>query len=87
MTFYRRKIAVVIWNMLSRDEEFDLTKMVDKKLAKKCESMKGKEGVVKEALNEVEEKPKGTKEKKKDEGVKKSVQRTGVAREKRKKVG
>jgi len=34
-----RKIAVIIWRMLSADAAFDLEKMVDQKLAKKSESM------------------------------------------------
>ena len=82
-----RKIAVVIWNMLTDDVEFDLEKMVDKKLAKKSESMSGSVGVAKEAVNEVQEKPVITDNKKKDDDVKKSIKETGVAREKIKKAG
>ena len=34
-----RKIAVIIWQMLSEDVAFNLEKMVDRKLAEKSESM------------------------------------------------
>ena len=79
-----RKMAVIIWHMLSEDVGFDLGKMVDRKLAKKSEVMRGTELAVKEALEEesVEE----TEGEKKDEGVRKKA-RTGVASKKRKKVG
>ena len=82
-----RKMAVVIWNMLTGDVEFDIGLMVDRKLAKKAESMSGAAGVVEQALNEVQEKPAIIKENKKSEVVKKIVKISGVAREKRKKVG
>jgi transposase len=79
-----RKMAVIIWHMLSEDVGFDLGKMVDRKLAKKSEVMRGTELAVKEALEEesVEE----TEGEKKDEGVRKKA-KTGVASKKRKKVG
>jgi len=35
-----RKMAVIIWNMLNEDVEFDLSRMIDRKLAKKSESMR-----------------------------------------------
>jgi len=76
-----RKIAVVIWNMLSRDEEFDIGEMGGKKEGKKREVVKGVEGLAKEAVKEEE----GTAVK--NEEVKRVVKKTGVAREKRKKVG
>jgi len=78
-----RKIAVVIWNMLSEDVEFDIGQMVERKVGKKIESVKESEGTVKEAEENAEKKA----DEKRDEGVKKSVQKTGVARKKRKKVG
>ena len=34
-----RKIAVIIWRMLSEDVEFEVGKMIDRKLARKSESM------------------------------------------------
>jgi len=82
-----RKMAVVIWNMLTENVEFDIGLMVDRKLAKKAESMSGMAGIVEQALNEAQEKPVITKEEKKSEGVKRTVKISGVAREKRKKVG
>jgi transposase len=50
-----RKIAVIIWNMLTEDVEFDKGKMVDQKLAKKSESMSGLVMTVKQALIEDKE--------------------------------
>ena len=82
-----RKIAVVIWNMLTEDVEFDEGKMIDKKLAKKSESMNGSAGMAKEALDKGQEKPVITGDEKKGGAVKKNAKRTGVAREKIKKVG
>jgi len=84
-----RKVAVIIWNMLTRDAEFNQEKMVDKKLAKKSDSMGGTEGMAKEALAEGEgqKKPAIAGDKKKGECVKKAKKGTGVAREKIKKAG
>ena len=81
-----RKIAVIIWNMLTKDVEFDKGKMADQKLTKKSESMSGLVMTVKQALIEDKENPviiEG------EEKVvcKKSVKKTGVARKKIKKVG
>ena len=76
-----RKIATVIWNMLTEDVEFDLNKMIDRNLAKKSESMNGTVGKEEPALIEGEEKTVII------EGVKKNVKVSGVARKKRKKVG
>jgi hypothetical protein len=73
--------------MLTEDVEFDIGQMVDPKLAKKSESMRNSVGMVKEALKEVEEKPKVVGDKKKSEGVKRNAKKTGVASKKRKKVG
>ena len=82
-----RKMAVVIWNMLTRDVEFDIGLMVDRKLAKKSESMSGMAGIVEQALNKAQEKLVQIEEVKRSEGVRKTVKKSGVAREKRKKVG
>jgi hypothetical protein len=82
-----RKIAVVIWNMLTENVEFDIGLMVDRKLANKAESMSGMVGIVEQALNEAQEKPVIIEVVKRNEDVKKTVKISGVAREKRKKVG
>ena len=81
-----RKVATMIWYMLSEDVEFDLTKMVDKKLQKKSEAMRETARGKEEAPAEKEEVPVAIKEKKKDEGVRKNVKRTGVASKKEKKI-
>ena len=67
-----RKIAVIIWNMLTGDEAFNMGLMIDRKLAKKSESMGGMAGTAKEAVIEGEEKPVITKDKEKGEGVKRT---------------
>jgi transposase len=83
-----RKIATIIWNMLTKDVEFDIGLMVDREPAKKSERMGGTAGTVRQALaGMAEEKAGETKDKKKGEGVKKNAQKTGVARKKRIKVG
>jgi transposase len=82
-----RKMATVIWHMLTEDTEFDEGLMVDRKLGKKSESMSWSEGMAKEALSKKQEKPAKSLHEKKVEVVKKSIQVSGVAREKRKKVG
>jgi hypothetical protein len=85
-----RKMATVIWNMLTEDVEFDLVKMVDRKLARKAEAMSGTLRVVKEALDEREEKLVAAVDEKKGEGVGKKVKKAGVASKttkRKKKVG
>jgi len=82
-----RKMATVIWNMLTEDVEFDIGLMIDRKLAKKSESMNALSGAVNQAMNEVQEKPMIIENEKKSKDVKKYGQGSGVAREKRKKVG
>jgi transposase len=81
ITASARKVAVIIWHMLSEDVEFDKEKMTDRKLAKKSEAMSEAGNLVEDALVESEEKPKalwlGSKRAKKP----------GVARGKREKVG
>ena len=75
-----RKVAVIVWHMLSEEAEFDIGKMVDRKLAKKTGEINGSAGTVKETPVERKEKLvsawKGQK----------SVKKTGVAG-KKKKVG
>ena len=80
-----RKIATIIWHMLTNDVEFDAALMIDPKLARKSEKMSGPQRLASEALAEAQ--PVKTKVEKKDEGVKKIVRRTGVARKKRKTSG
>jgi len=76
-----RKIATVIWHMLSGDTEFEEARMTDQKLAKKSETMSKTAMLVNAALVEEKEKPVVTLIGRKRE------RKTGVAREKRKKVG
>jgi transposase len=45
-----RKMAVIIWHMLTETAEFELAKMVDRKLAKKAEMMSQTTWVAKEAI-------------------------------------
>jgi chemotaxis protein CheY-P-specific phosphatase CheC len=47
-----RKIAVIIWNMMTGGDEFDQAKMADEKLAKKSERMSKSAGMAKEARAE-----------------------------------
>jgi transposase len=75
-----RKMACVIWQMLTMDEEFNLQKMVCKKLEKKAESMrqteklaKGELIVTKQATVEIQQEPKVL------QNESKSKRKTGVA--------
>jgi len=84
-----RKVAMMIWHMLSEDVEFDLTKMVDKNLAKKSEAMRATAAAKEEAPIKEEEVVvvvrSMTEGKKKDDGVRKNTKGTGVASKKGKK--
>jgi len=83
-----RKIAMIIWNMLTDDVEFDLGQMVDKKGTKKSERMGGVKSMAHKALNEKKENSEETTgDKKKRDGVRNNATKTGVAREKKKKGG
>ncbi len=76
-----RKIATIIWQMLSRETEFDINQMVDRKLARKAESM---------SRSNIEGAEKYIKIKEPSANMRienKSINKTGVAREKKKKVG
>ena len=75
-----RKVATIIWHMLSEDAEFDIGKMLDQKLLKKAEAMSNSAGLATTALKEQQEKSKESKTGSKREKT------TGVAREKRKKL-
>ena len=79
-----RKIATIIWNMLTEDVEFDLMKMVDKKLWKKSEAMRKMAGIVEEAAVGGEERTVVIVDEKKGEAVKKNAKKPGVASKKRK---
>jgi hypothetical protein len=83
-----RKLAVIIWTMLSRDEGFDQAQMTDRKLAAKAESMReaGERrtenlAVRTSAEEEGDKKDPGTRE---DEGPK-SKQRSALPKKKTKK--
>ena len=94
ITATARKVAVIIWHMLSEGEDFDTGKMVEKELTRKAEVMSWASGVVSEAVTERKEKPavKETLSEKEEKPVarergKKGVKKTGVAGKKMKKVG
>ena len=77
-----RKIAVIIWMMLTREEMFKLERMTDPKLVKKSAEMRKTMGGKTESYqSEIQDKPKnvGT--------SRKTVKKSGVARNKKKKVG
>jgi len=77
-----RKIAVMIWHMLTREEMFQLERMTDPKLVKKSEVMrKTMGGMIEESHIEIQEKPV------KAQNSVRIVKKTGVARDKKKKVG
>jgi len=83
-----RKVAVIIWHMLTKDEMFKLEMITDKKLGEKAEDMrkvamgeKSDEKKVDEPQIEKQGKPV------KDKGSRKAVKKTGVARKKNIKVG
>jgi len=52
-----RKMATVIWHMLTEEVEFDIVKMVDRKLAKKAEAMRKSDGLAQDALVEEQGRP------------------------------
>jgi len=76
-----RKLATIIWQMLSEDVEFCIEKMVDKKLTKKSEVMSNTAVLAEAALDERQEEAIVSRVENKTEAT------TGVAREKRRKVG
>jgi transposase len=95
-----RKLAVIVWHMLSEEKSFDVQKMTDRKLTKTSESMRKSVKLSEEAsvmedalkimeeISAAEETPVERKEKsaanRKEE---KLIRKTGVARIKTKKVG
>ena len=74
-----RKMATVIWHMLTKDEVFDLGQMIDQKRAKEANAGSKSSGLAQVALVERQEKPFVRKIGNKRE------EKTGVAREKKKK--
>ena len=81
ITATARKVAVMMWHMLTEEAEFDIGKMIDRKLAKKPGSMSGLAGSAKDIPVEKQEKLAETGK------MKRSVKKTGVARKKSRKVG
>jgi len=77
-----RKIAVMIWHMLTREEMFQIERMIDPKLVKKSEVMRKTMGG-KEDEFQIEKQEKPVKVK----SSRKIVKKTGVARKQKKKVG
>ena len=75
-----RKLAVIIWHMLTEDAEFDVAKMLDKKLARKSEQMGGLRLVEQALINEPKKQTVTRKENK-------EKKKAGVASKKSRKVG
>jgi hypothetical protein len=85
-----RKLAIIIWHMLSKDEEFSLALMVDRKLGRKAETMSetallaGQAAIEPTKGGEVSPlAPRATAPQKKNQRAKKA----GVTGQKRKKAG
>jgi hypothetical protein len=85
-----RKVAVIIWHMLSKNEEFSLALMQDRKLGRKAETMSetallaGQATIEPTGGGEISlSEPRATTAQKKDKRAKKA----GVTGEKRKKAG
>ena len=81
ITATARKIAVIIWHMLTEEVEFEIGKMIDRKPANKPDTMSKPVGIGEKALIERKEKSVVTRVNKKD------TKKAGVARKKKKKVG
>ena len=75
-----RKLATIIWHMLTEEVEFDMRQMIDRKLLKKSGAIRESENLVNDAMVEEYKKPVPTQVKSK------SVKKPGVA-SKREKVG
>ena len=78
-----RKMAVIIWHMLSEDVEFDLGQMLDRKLLNKAKAMRARmtKSLASEALSVVPKKPANTSPENKPE------RKLALPEEKRRKVG
>jgi len=81
ITATARKLATIIWHMLSEDSEFDWGRMVQEKMAEKSESKSGTTRVVEEAIKAEPKKSAKTKNRKNE------IKKTGVTGKKEKKVG
>jgi transposase len=82
-----RKVAVIIWRMLSEGKEFDAALMVDRKLARKAESMSNAvSAAVQAAPAEARLSKRGTKPAAL-RGKNESAKKPGVTGKKKKKVG
>jgi transposase len=81
-----RKVAVIIWHMLTNDSAFDGGKMVDRKLAEKSEAMRLASEAADETPVNWQEKPVAAMVEKKTapKTGKKEVKKTGVAGKERK---
>jgi len=82
-----RKIAVIIWNMLTEEADFEVGKMTDRNLAKTSESMKKSVRAVEEL--QVKEMIRNTENTKQvvNRNEKKVIKKTGVARKRNEKAG
>ena len=91
ITAAARKVAVIIWHMLSEGKEFDVSLMVDRKLKKKAESMSAAERLATKAVAGSDSRRKETVVKKEHVSFKEKDTReskySGVTGKKRKKVG
>ena len=76
-----RKLAIIIWHMLSEEVEFDIGMMADGKLKMKSESMSNATRLVEESVYEKQDQPVSRKI------TGKKIKKSGVASKKRKKVG
>ncbi|MDR2019560.1 MAG: hypothetical protein LBQ14_02220 [Treponema sp.] len=76
-----RKLAVVIWHMLSGEAAFEVGKMVDRKLAKKAAGMSGRAALT----NDTRKRRHGPVQATRIMPI--EVTKTGVAGKKRKKAG
>ena len=82
-----RKIAVIIWNMLTEEADFEVGKMTDRNLAETSESMKksvrtNEEIQVKEVTRNT-----GNAKQIVNRNEKKVIKKTGVARKRNEKAG
>ena len=76
-----RKLATIIWHMLTEEVEFDMGQMIDHKLLRKSVAMRESVYLANDTMAEEYKKPVPTQVKNK------SVEKLGVAGRKRKKVG
>lgn len=82
-----RKIATIIWHMLTEDTEFNIGRMVERKHVRITERMNSPVRIVKEPMIEVQEKSEAGGNEKKDDGLRKNAKKTGVTSKTKIKVG